>query len=583
MPAQLEIESLRIKRFKRFQDFTASFSRPVTIISGTNGTGKSTLLHLISNSFQRPTQEHGLTEEQSKILSGIGHLLNLKIGKLARGDKVKNDPTGGVRGTVYSATGSKFESIDFRRHQTKSEKHPRYSLKPYYASGDKTSLPTAAVAYLGLSRLLPQGEVDDNRSKTAQHALDAVATERFVTNYKRLTSLAVPGLNRAENLDGLKLRFEFNTEAVGIDSNTISAGQDNISVILSTLEHLAAFARSNPPAGGIVLIDEFDATLHPDLQINLLDLLYDFYREYGIQFVLTTQSMDVIECAFESPSKFGLVYLIRQGINRAVEFENPSPRNIRMLLMNKTVDQFDGYASRKLPLFSEDDEARFFIDRLFEFVKKLEPGFLPLLDDLQVARVKLGHLQLEQLFSSDETSGVFAGSVCVLDGDARIEDGSQAPEGPAAKDLSEPRGLAADRIAYLPGSERPEEVLYNYLRQMLQCDSPVLASPEWVRRGYATEHIERVLSDLDSELGSSSGGAPRKIYKKHFSNNRPLFGFVIEAWCRDPDNSDSLIEFLTQFGRACRIASPVSGVDFTSWHELLSEFKRTLGNLQVQK
>ena len=58
MPVKLEIESLRIKRFKRFQDFTASFSRPVTIIFGNKWYGK---IHIIASDQQLVSEANSRT------------------------------------------------------------------------------------------------------------------------------------------------------------------------------------------------------------------------------------------------------------------------------------------------------------------------------------------------------------------------------------------------------------------------------------------------------------------------------------------------------------------------------------------
>lgn len=54
--------------------------------------------------------------------------------------------------------------IDFRKHA--SEKYNRFSLKPKYKKGDKTSLPSLPVIYLGLYRLYAFGEYEDKDEVT---------------------------------------------------------------------------------------------------------------------------------------------------------------------------------------------------------------------------------------------------------------------------------------------------------------------------------------------------------------------------------------------------------------------------------
>ncbi|EDK9361880.1 ATP-binding protein, partial [Salmonella enterica] len=48
------IKEISFKKFKKLIDIDFTFNDDVNIISGTNGTCKTTLLHLISNGFQMP-------------------------------------------------------------------------------------------------------------------------------------------------------------------------------------------------------------------------------------------------------------------------------------------------------------------------------------------------------------------------------------------------------------------------------------------------------------------------------------------------------------------------------------------------
>ena len=46
------IKKIKINKFRKLEDIEFEFSKGVNIISGTNGTCKTSLLHLISNSFK---------------------------------------------------------------------------------------------------------------------------------------------------------------------------------------------------------------------------------------------------------------------------------------------------------------------------------------------------------------------------------------------------------------------------------------------------------------------------------------------------------------------------------------------------
>lgn len=111
----------------------------------------------------------------------------------------------------------------------------------------------------------------------------------------------------------IKFRTDFESKADGVDSNTISSGEDNIFIILTALFSLKYYYDSLPEderinrTASILLIDEFDATLHPALQIRLLDLVRDFSSNYRIQIVATTHSLSLLEYALRQ--KDNIIYL----------------------------------------------------------------------------------------------------------------------------------------------------------------------------------------------------------------------------------------------------------------------------------
>jgi predicted ATP-dependent endonuclease of OLD family len=90
--------------------------------------------------------------------------------------------------------------------------------------------------------------------------------------YEKVTRISILSLS-AQKMGDVKTRADFASNNAGIDSNTISAGEDNIFIILNALISLKYYfqsIRSQNPAESILLIDELDATLHPSLQSKLL-------------------------------------------------------------------------------------------------------------------------------------------------------------------------------------------------------------------------------------------------------------------------------------------------------------------------
>ena len=76
-----------------------------------------------------------------------------------------------------------------------------------------------------------------------------------------------------------------------------SAGQDNIGQIISSL---ISFKRLKEKLkkdykGGILLIDEVDATLYAAAQIKLIKVLNRFAKSLNLQVVFTTHSIEILE------------------------------------------------------------------------------------------------------------------------------------------------------------------------------------------------------------------------------------------------------------------------------------------------
>ncbi|HEC2227282.1 TPA: ATP-binding protein, partial [Staphylococcus delphini] len=112
----------------------------------------------------------------------------------------------------------------------------------------------------------------------------------------------------------IKNRADFISDKAGIDSNTISSGEDNIYIILTALESLRYYfenIQSENKIESILLIDEMDATLHPGLQYELYDLIQYYSYNYKIQVVFTTHSLSLIEYILENNNQ--LIYLVNQG------------------------------------------------------------------------------------------------------------------------------------------------------------------------------------------------------------------------------------------------------------------------------
>ena len=73
------IKSINIIQYRKLKDLNLSFSKNVNAISGTNGTCKTSLLHIVGNSLQAPNQKcewiNGAKKAKEYITTAIRHSL----------------------------------------------------------------------------------------------------------------------------------------------------------------------------------------------------------------------------------------------------------------------------------------------------------------------------------------------------------------------------------------------------------------------------------------------------------------------------------------------------------------------------
>ena len=52
-----------------------------------------------------------------------------------------------------------------------------------------------------------------------------------------------------------------------------------------------------------MLIDEIESTLHPLVKENLINMLYKFARDYSLQIIITTHSLEVLQIGMQKKYK----------------------------------------------------------------------------------------------------------------------------------------------------------------------------------------------------------------------------------------------------------------------------------------
>lgn len=519
------VKRLNINRYKKLNDIDIEFNSGVNAISGTNGTCKTTLLHMISNAYKAVSKtDHQFSNPEAlRMITSLNAQVNTKIEKLAKGDKQYNNPAPCYKeGSLFEVEYLDGSRLSFRRHN--SSVNNRYAIKPYYKKGSHDRLPAKPVLYLGLARLIPWGEYqDDSALKNSPFKLSKDIQSELSDLYAQITGIHANSF-QAQNLRDIKKRQEFRTEVDGVDSNTVSSGEENVLILLTALLSLKHYYESldegsrSESVCSLLLVDELDATLHPSFQYALLQLLIDYSRKFHIQIVFTTHSVFLLRQMFKE--KLNVIYLY-DGAGVVSKMDNPDIEKIEMYLTNKT--RADLFSEKKIPVFTEDEEARCLIRLLISHLSNIAFGFNHLNSHIHLIDGNLGGDVITSLFNDVQLRQSAIASFAILDGDK-------------SSNLS-------NNIIALPGNGlSPEWLVFDYaIKIATEGDNPFWAEDCIQAEGFSISYFNQwIKPDIDTARANADGKKKREKAKVIFNKNKLFFTYIFKAWMLDPENTEAI-------------------------------------------
>lgn len=438
------IEKVQIHEFRKFKDNTIFLGKYLTAIAGHNATGKSTILALLGHTSEL-SKEIGTPLGGSQFRTQFGQIIRVDAEKDVKSDNLMSFS---IKSFDWSETVEEFS------YRSTIQSGDRYRLLPVRTiDGKKTSSKMEwPVIYLGLSRVYPFGESDVLSIRDDQRITPELMKD-MLQNYMNILDQTedIVEINAVDTDVSKKSKmasFGVTTENYNYDAN--SAGQSNLGQILLAIESFRYLKNEMKEKwnGGMLLIDELDATLHPCAQKKLIDYLYQNAKQIGIQICFTTHSLYMLEHInrYEEKSKKN------DGGNGEVEINYLLPENNRISIIRNP--EFDTMkydlmmlippenVGMKIKVYVEDDEASIMTE---SFLKKYE-------DRIDIISLELGCDNIIKLFKKDTN---FQQSIICLDGDAYDKLGGI--------DLKY-RDLAKKVMITLPDKKvSPERILYSFL------------------------------------------------------------------------------------------------------------------------
>ena len=415
----------------------------------------------------------------------------------------------------------------------------RFRLTLNYKRGERQALPLGMVIYLGLSRIVPIGELED-KTQEVRSCLPIKYQKEITAWYKDITQIPIDEF-LVENSNSLKHRATFVSSNEGIDSNTISAGEDNLLIILTSLWSLKyhyEFCTNEQYKCSTLLIDEIDATLHPSLQFKLYELMRDFSEKYKIQIFFTTHSLYLIEAILKN--KDTVIYLKSSAAGGVSVMKNPDILKIEMFLNSKT--RQDIYKDKKIPIFTEDKQARVFLKEILNYFSNENENFSRVFSHFYLVDINFGAENLRDLFNEKIISKSFLHAICILDGDKTDDSASNNLD---------------NKIITLPGKGSPEFIAFSHFLFLYDCsDGCRFWNDSYIEsQGWGLEWAEL---KLKPSIQEQVNNYDRDKAKKLFSNHEDFFRHILKDWIQNQNSS--LNQFKDKLKILCKKLAPYYGL-----------------------
>lgn len=530
-----KVNCLKISEFRRFKDVTIPFGSNVTLIAGQNGTSKSTLLGMLAQPFSfgvvrgktagKPDNSrytnnyHGLTLSSYTDFAGKHFMYNCDdVFRLSK-QYDTNDSTYQYETVLSDIVGSASSPLTdntlFTRNRGRTTaKGVRFVTGPGASHKSGEGNFPHPVIYLGLNRLWPLAEVDT--CTFTKDALSDADRKWYVQQYNNILCLDEHN-NSAKFMDTREKRKFVTPESNDYDGESCSAGQDNLGQLLTAIlsfQHLKK-QLGKQYRGGMLLVDELDATLHAFSQDKLLELLCEVSDKLGLQIIATTHSLRLLEKAYQSPLKKRINVLYLANMDGTISKQDFS--TYQEISDHLKVEATPPSTTRpqKVSVMLEDKEGQYLFRQICgsKLSRYISVGNI----------TSFGAGDLKNL-------GVLSTKL------PELQDIILVPDGDMATTWSNP----PKNLLALPGGKRPETLIYRHLFSMSDSDS------FW---GTPSTTYTRQFAITSKGGDSLTKGDGKKWVKDWFNEQSPHWGRgnqkVFKSWVHA--HKQECLEFCKKF------------------------------------
>lgn len=536
------IDKIKINKFRKFSELgEIQLGHRITVLSGHNGVGKSSVMSLISSTvgqnkvrlngskFQPEFNDYFTIDPEREekdfssyeILVDFTSQTNTSNYEFAKRVGFKDDRKQG-RG-IRPLPRPALPFINENGYQTITEAQDA-TLKMIgdiigKSGSSRVHLPCI---YISLSRIMPPGEttltIADFNGKTKK--LSDELSNKYVEWYNEVLSNSINensiiAKSVEKKSTGKTRLFIILADAT---ASTQSVGQDNLGSIISALVDFYYLSKtSDDYNGGVLCIDEIEASLHPNAQLKLMLLLDKVSEELNLQILITSHSLTILKEIIIQQSKsakdYQLVYFKGETYPYASKID--SYRALKADLFNDIT-----VSKPYVNIYCEDEFTVPLLEHLIKaaYDNKLLPEDLP---EYKIINIALGKDNLRSLIQQDS---YFSHVLIVLDGDAKLKDRIKIEtyfKNPHIFDGRTERKQSKNIIT-LPGFMSPEEFSYAILWEYVNNESQHL---QFWRNLERNQDLELMTADKARDIFTPKGDQV-KFEDIHDKHNLRLLDFI---------------------------------------------------------
>lgn len=278
------ILGIKIKNFRSINNQTLKMGAVMTLLSGRNGTMKTSLMGLVAQLFD------------SSAKDAFGKPLKTSLHEVFKLSP-KYDNTKYVYDVVARLSDGRILQEPVTFYYVSSETHRHRLVVSGSLKGDGTF--NYNTSFLNLQRLYPIADTDAKESTSKEISIsltelgnlkDFYETVFPSSEYESFTPIVA-----VTNKKTTKTTFGPASTSTKYDWSAISSGEDNLGAIYNKLIGFERALNSDKAVGnGVLCIDEFESTLHPVAQLRLFDYLYRWAKQRRVQIIITTHSLHLI-------------------------------------------------------------------------------------------------------------------------------------------------------------------------------------------------------------------------------------------------------------------------------------------------